>query len=181
MCLTLQLSPGVSMITVWKPGASRFFSEVRQCCRLMADVYPPRDPENQEQRWYRRRWCSVPNNIYEHPGDYGVLDFKWIKADPEAVNQVRSVHAPTNHKVFELVPPDFQTIIAEIYISMGEPPVTHAEQSAQLDRMMDEDEPNVKGVHPDDKGEIFAWFSDEEFLRVDLIWMNGSLEFNAQE
>lgn len=38
-----------------------------------------------------------------------------------------------------------------------------AEQSAQLDRMMDEDEPNVEGVHPDDDdGEIFAWFSDEE-------------------
>ncbi|KAJ7805822.1 hypothetical protein B0H14DRAFT_3770232 [Mycena olivaceomarginata] len=37
-----------------------------------------------------RNKILVPNDMYEHPGDYGVLDFK-IKADPEAINQVRSL------------------------------------------------------------------------------------------
>ncbi|KAJ7133065.1 hypothetical protein C8R44DRAFT_730264 [Mycena epipterygia] len=66
---------------------------------------------------------GVPNDMYEHPDNYGVLDFK-IKVDPEAIDQVRSLYAPTDHEVFQLVPPDFQTIIAEMYINIGEPPVT---------------------------------------------------------
>ncbi|KAJ7106244.1 hypothetical protein C8R44DRAFT_745316 [Mycena epipterygia] len=183
---------------------------------------------------------GVPNDMYEHPDNYGVLDFK-IKVDPKAIDQVRSLYAPTDHEVFQLVPPDFQTIIAEMYINIGEPPVTRetcwnvylqllagfraldeahqvphdidvewgyaltmagdahakdielmpdlqplknsedvvgpsgsyymggvnsgvgldAEQSAQLDRMMDEDEPNIGEAHSEDEGEIFAWFSDE--------------------
>ncbi|KAJ6613735.1 hypothetical protein B0H10DRAFT_1804947 [Mycena sp. CBHHK59/15] len=82
---------------------------------------------------------GVPNDMYEHPGDYGVLDFKachifqpvitylrmyQIKVDGEAIDDVRALYAPKDHEVFQLVPPDFQAIITQIYIESGQPPVT---------------------------------------------------------
>ncbi|KAJ7670123.1 hypothetical protein DFH06DRAFT_1372925 [Mycena polygramma] len=68
---------------------------------------------------------GVPNDICEHPANYGVLDFK-IKVNPNAINDVRGVFAPPENEVFQLVPPDFQDIIAQIYMDIGQPPVTRA-------------------------------------------------------
>ncbi|KAJ7611100.1 hypothetical protein DFH06DRAFT_1308571 [Mycena polygramma] len=65
---------------------------------------------------------GVPNDICEHPADYGVLDFK-IKVNPNAINDVRGVFAPPENEVFQLVPPDFQDIIAQIYMEIGQPPL----------------------------------------------------------
>ncbi|KAJ7466375.1 hypothetical protein FB451DRAFT_1340589 [Mycena latifolia] len=184
---------------------------------------------------------GVPNHMFEHPGDYGVLDFK-IQVQSGAIKEVRDLYAPQDHKVFQLVPPDFNEIIVGMYAEIGKPPVTrescwdiylqllndfraldeahnvphdldaewgyalamagdeHAEkmelipdlqplrngdsvvgpsgsyymggvnngqgldveQSDQLNRMIDEDEPRGQDDMDEDV-ELFAWFSDEEF------------------
>ncbi|KAJ7778041.1 hypothetical protein DFH07DRAFT_766255 [Mycena maculata] len=50
----------------------------------------------------------------------------------------------------------------------------HAEQSAELDRMLDEDEPIVQQDEQDnDTSDIFAWFSMKS-LRRGRMWMNAS-------
>ncbi|KAJ7206630.1 hypothetical protein GGX14DRAFT_367095, partial [Mycena pura] len=46
---------------------------------------------------------SVPNDMFEHPQDYGILDFK-IRVAPEHIQTVRELYAPTTHEVFQLVP-----------------------------------------------------------------------------
>ncbi|KAJ7203033.1 hypothetical protein GGX14DRAFT_399001 [Mycena pura] len=66
---------------------------------------------------------GVPNDMFEHPQDYGILDFK-IRVVPEHIQTVRELYAPTTHEVFQLVPPDFSTIITGIYGSLGSPPVS---------------------------------------------------------
>ncbi|KAJ7265692.1 hypothetical protein C8J57DRAFT_1620785 [Mycena rebaudengoi] len=66
---------------------------------------------------------GVPNLIAEHPEDYGVLDFK-VKVEQEAVDHVRALYAPPDHQVFELVPPEFHTMISAIYALLGQPDVT---------------------------------------------------------
>ncbi|KAJ6474357.1 hypothetical protein C8R45DRAFT_835079 [Mycena sanguinolenta] len=66
---------------------------------------------------------GVPNDMYEHPNDYGVLDFK-IKVRQDAIDTVRNLYAPRDHEVFELVPPDFSVIISQMYVELGQPPVT---------------------------------------------------------
>ncbi|KAJ6458318.1 hypothetical protein C8R47DRAFT_995285 [Mycena vitilis] len=68
---------------------------------------------------------GVPNDICEHPANYGVLDFK-IKVNSNAIHDVRGIFAPPGNEVFELVPPDFQAIIGKIYMEIGQPPVTRA-------------------------------------------------------
>ncbi|KAJ7176192.1 hypothetical protein C8R43DRAFT_942992 [Mycena crocata] len=165
-----------------------------------------------------------------------------------AIDKVRALYAPKEHEVFQLVPPDFQAIITQMYTEMGQPPVTrnncwdvylhllgrfralddthnipadidehwgyaltaawddcakeieltpnlrplrngdsvigpgglyymggvnngdglNAEQSEQLDQMLNEDEPAREEEDEEEDGnefEIFAWFSDEEFDR----------------
>ncbi|KAJ7465042.1 hypothetical protein FB451DRAFT_1352670 [Mycena latifolia] len=119
---------------------------------------------------------GVPNHMFEHPGDYGVLDFK-IQVQSGAIKEVRDLYAPQDHEVFQLVPPDFNEIIVGMYAEIGKPPVTrescwdiylqllndfHVEQSDQLNRMIDEDEPRGQDDMDEDV-ELFAWFSDEEF------------------
>ncbi|KAJ7668830.1 hypothetical protein B0H17DRAFT_1162310 [Mycena rosella] len=71
---------------------------------------------------------GVPNDMYEHPGDYRVLDFKvcTLVNLPEAIDEVRALHAAEDHNVFQLVPPDFHAIISQMYDEMGQPPVTRA-------------------------------------------------------
>ncbi|KAJ7601275.1 hypothetical protein DFH06DRAFT_898513, partial [Mycena polygramma] len=49
---------------------------------------------------------GVPNDICEHPANYGVLDFK-IKVTPNAINDVREVFVPPENQVFQSVPPNF--------------------------------------------------------------------------
>ncbi|KAJ7348305.1 hypothetical protein DFH08DRAFT_914298 [Mycena albidolilacea] len=66
---------------------------------------------------------GVPNDIYEHPSDYGVLDFK-IKVRQNAIDTVRNLYAPKDHEVFQLVPPDFAAIVSQMYVEIGQPPVT---------------------------------------------------------
>ncbi|KAJ7771896.1 hypothetical protein B0H14DRAFT_3096030 [Mycena olivaceomarginata] len=63
---------------------------------------------------------GVPNDIYEHPSDYGVLDFKVINSSA----QIRNLYAPKDHEVFQLVPPDFAAIVSQMYVEIGQPPVT---------------------------------------------------------
>ncbi|KAJ7032819.1 hypothetical protein C8F04DRAFT_958458, partial [Mycena alexandri] len=58
---------------------------------------------------------GVPTEMWEHPGDFGVLDFKVF---------CQLQFAPRENEVFQLVPPDFHAIIAQIYVEIGEPPVT---------------------------------------------------------
>ncbi|KAJ6488963.1 hypothetical protein C8R45DRAFT_1097301 [Mycena sanguinolenta] len=83
---------------------------------------------------------GVPNDMYEHPHDYGVLGFKvidlftymfillsankQIKLRQDAIDTVRNLYAPGDHEVFQLVPPDFLVIISQIYVELGQPPVT---------------------------------------------------------
>ncbi|KAJ7841523.1 hypothetical protein B0H14DRAFT_3140219 [Mycena olivaceomarginata] len=66
---------------------------------------------------------GVPNDMYEHPEDYGVLDFK-IKVRQDAIDTVRRIYAPRDHNIFQLVPPDFGVIISQMYNEIGQPPVT---------------------------------------------------------
>ncbi|KAJ7728282.1 hypothetical protein DFH07DRAFT_757330, partial [Mycena maculata] len=66
---------------------------------------------------------GVPNDMAEHPGDYGVLDFK-IKVEQEAIDMVRALYAPPDDEVFQLVPPDFHAIITQMYAEIGQPAVT---------------------------------------------------------
>ncbi|KAJ7177077.1 hypothetical protein C8R46DRAFT_1246406 [Mycena filopes] len=66
---------------------------------------------------------GVPTEMWEHPEDFGVLDFK-IKVEPAFIEEVREQFAPRDNEVFELVPPDFHAIIAQIYVEIGEPPIT---------------------------------------------------------
>ncbi|KAJ7730069.1 hypothetical protein DFH07DRAFT_756425 [Mycena maculata] len=66
---------------------------------------------------------GVPTDMSEHPGDYGVLDFK-IEVEKEAVDSVHALYGPKDHEIFQLVPPDFQAIITEMYVQLGQPPVT---------------------------------------------------------
>lgn len=47
-----------------------------------------------------------------------------IKVNPKSVEYVRSLYAPPDNPVFELVPQTFATYAAKIYKTMGEPTVT---------------------------------------------------------
>ncbi|KAF8188880.1 hypothetical protein K438DRAFT_1764135 [Mycena galopus ATCC 62051] len=75
---------------------------------------------------------GVLNNMYEHPNGYGVLDFKvidlfayisfshaneQIKIRQDAIDTGRNLYAPRDHKVFQLVPPDFSVIISQLLLS----------------------------------------------------------------
>ncbi|KAG6846489.1 hypothetical protein H0H93_013661 [Arthromyces matolae] len=66
---------------------------------------------------------GVPNDIYENPEDFGVLDFK-IKVDKEAIDYVRNLYAPQDHPVFQLVPPTFAEYAVQFYEAMNAPPVS---------------------------------------------------------
>ncbi|KAJ7744298.1 hypothetical protein DFH07DRAFT_869843 [Mycena maculata] len=66
---------------------------------------------------------GVPNDMAEHPGDYGVLDFK-LKVEQDAIDMVCALYAPLDHEVFQLVPPDFHAIIIQMYAEIGQPAVT---------------------------------------------------------
>ncbi|KAJ7214559.1 hypothetical protein GGX14DRAFT_360127, partial [Mycena pura] len=47
-----------------------------------------------------------------------------VKVEKDAINTVRALYAPKDHEVFQLVPPDFGVIITQIYIEIGQPPIT---------------------------------------------------------
>ncbi|KAJ7721440.1 hypothetical protein DFH07DRAFT_681133, partial [Mycena maculata] len=47
-----------------------------------------------------------------------------IKVEQEAIDMVRALYAPPDHEVFQLVPPDFHAIIAQMYAEIGQPAVT---------------------------------------------------------
>ncbi|KAK6984175.1 hypothetical protein R3P38DRAFT_357729 [Favolaschia claudopus] len=66
---------------------------------------------------------GVPNDMFEHPEDYGVLDFK-IKVRKENIDRVREIWAPRDHEVFQLVPPSFAVIIARMYEEINKPEIT---------------------------------------------------------
>ncbi|KAJ6475574.1 hypothetical protein C8R45DRAFT_1054726 [Mycena sanguinolenta] len=66
---------------------------------------------------------GVPNDMYDHPQDYGVLDSR-INVNQEAIDTVRNLYCPQDHEVFQLVPPDFAVIITQLYVEIGEPPIT---------------------------------------------------------
>ncbi|KAJ6461455.1 hypothetical protein C8R45DRAFT_1056028 [Mycena sanguinolenta] len=66
---------------------------------------------------------GVPNDMYDHPQDYGALDFK-ASVFQEAIDTVRNLYCPQDHEVFQLVPPDFAVIITQLYVEIGEPPIT---------------------------------------------------------
>ncbi|KAJ7196251.1 hypothetical protein GGX14DRAFT_673470 [Mycena pura] len=61
--------------------------------------------------------------MFLHPADHGILDFK-IPVNLEFVNTVRNLYAPPTHGVFQLVPPDFDTTISNLYTQFGSPPVS---------------------------------------------------------
>ncbi|KAJ7610495.1 hypothetical protein FB45DRAFT_761394, partial [Roridomyces roridus] len=66
---------------------------------------------------------GVPNDMFERPAEYGLLDFK-VKVQPEAIDEVRDLYTPRNHEVFQLDPPDFNIIISGLYFELGQPAVT---------------------------------------------------------
>ncbi|KAJ7767595.1 hypothetical protein B0H14DRAFT_2402735 [Mycena olivaceomarginata] len=75
-------------------------------------------------QWINLALCGgVPNDMFENPGDFGVLDFK-VMVHQDAIDQVRNLYAPKDHAVFQLVPPDFAVIINQLYCEIGQPPVT---------------------------------------------------------
>jgi hypothetical protein len=47
-----------------------------------------------------------------------------IKVRQDAIDTVRNLYAPRDHEVFQLVPPDFAGIISQMYVEIGQPPVT---------------------------------------------------------
>ncbi|KAJ6629680.1 hypothetical protein B0H10DRAFT_1939656 [Mycena sp. CBHHK59/15] len=61
--------------------------------------------------------------MHQAPEDFGLLDFK-ISVDPESIDYVRTLYAPPDHEVFELVPKDFAELAAEFYNQIGQPPIT---------------------------------------------------------
>jgi hypothetical protein len=44
-----------------------------------------------------------------------------ISVPTEAVEDARKLYAPSDHEVFALVPPDFATVVQDIYSSLGKP------------------------------------------------------------
>ncbi|KAF8141019.1 hypothetical protein K438DRAFT_1636426, partial [Mycena galopus ATCC 62051] len=72
---------------------------------------------------------GVPNHIVEAPEEYGALDFKAsrifsIRVDPASIAEVRTLYAPPDHEVFELVPKAFAELAAEFYLHLGQLPIT---------------------------------------------------------
>ncbi|KAJ7061128.1 hypothetical protein C8F01DRAFT_1083345 [Mycena amicta] len=86
------------------------------------DVYVER-LNNSKKRADRNKILphGVPNNIFEHPEDYGALNFK-VKVRKEAIDEVRSIYAPPSHEVFQLVPPDFYVLAMQFYAEISNPP-----------------------------------------------------------
>ncbi|KAG6825196.1 hypothetical protein H0H92_004418 [Tricholoma furcatifolium] len=66
---------------------------------------------------------GVPNDIYENPEDFGILDFK-IHVEKAAIDYVRSLYAPQDHPVFQLVPPTFAIYATQLYQAMGAPDIS---------------------------------------------------------
>ncbi|KAJ6488757.1 hypothetical protein C8R45DRAFT_827113, partial [Mycena sanguinolenta] len=64
---------------------------------------------------------GVLNDMYDHPQDYGVLDFKAIFFF-FCIRLLTQFETCT--EVFQLVPPDFAVIITQLYVEIGEPPIT---------------------------------------------------------
>ncbi|KAG6908222.1 hypothetical protein DXG01_005694 [Tephrocybe rancida] len=69
---------------------------------------------------------GAPNDIYTNPENFGVLDFKasTIHVEHQAIDYVRSLYAPPNHPVFELVPLTFGTYATQFYQTLGQPVIT---------------------------------------------------------
>ncbi|KAF8996698.1 hypothetical protein BDQ17DRAFT_1249445 [Cyathus striatus] len=66
---------------------------------------------------------GVPNDIFENPNEYGVLDFK-IPVKIEAIQEARTLFSPPTDPVFELVPNTFSNLTQNIYLRHGSPIIT---------------------------------------------------------
>ncbi|KAH8100012.1 hypothetical protein BXZ70DRAFT_907606 [Cristinia sonorae] len=67
---------------------------------------------------------GIPNDIAEHPEEYGGRDFKIIVPD-NLFDEMIHDWAPPDHPVFELVPATMERIIVAHYEAMGRPQVSH--------------------------------------------------------
>ncbi|KAJ7196274.1 hypothetical protein GGX14DRAFT_575086 [Mycena pura] len=65
-------------------------------------------------RWVFIPWLQCELDAYR----------KRIPVNLEFVNTVRNLFAPPTHEVFQLVPPDFDTTISNLYTQFGNPPVS---------------------------------------------------------
>ncbi|KAJ6580543.1 hypothetical protein DFH09DRAFT_1246021 [Mycena vulgaris] len=181
------LDVGVRRQFFWFPALTRLFSLVFRWVFipwLQSELDAYRDRVNNTAKRADRNKVlphGVPNDMYRHPENYGVLDFK-IKVKPQAIEEVRALYASRDHDVFQLVPPDFHAIIARMHVTIGQPSVPRGtcwnvylqllEQFSVLDDIhnippdLDAEWGMVGGqeTDQDDLGEIFAWFSDEEFV-----------------
>ncbi|KAJ7765932.1 hypothetical protein DFH07DRAFT_1014518 [Mycena maculata] len=101
----------------------------------------------------------ILDNLYNIPQD---MDAEW----GYALTMAREEHAKDIELIPNLQPLRNNDVIGPsgFYymggVNNGEG--LNSEQSAQLDRMLDEDEPPVAQDNEDDTSEIFAWFSDDE-------------------
>ncbi|KZT53342.1 hypothetical protein CALCODRAFT_404512, partial [Calocera cornea HHB12733] len=63
---------------------------------------------------------GIPNDILEHPARYGAKNFK-IHVSKDELCTVEDIYAPSDHPVFELVPPTFETEYQRVYRQLGSP------------------------------------------------------------
>ncbi|KAF8977242.1 hypothetical protein BDQ17DRAFT_1189215, partial [Cyathus striatus] len=66
---------------------------------------------------------GIPNDIFENPNEYGVLDFK-IPVKLEAIQEAHTLFSPPDHPVFELVPETFSDLAQDIYNQHNSPTIT---------------------------------------------------------
>ncbi|KAJ6587516.1 hypothetical protein DFH09DRAFT_1074747 [Mycena vulgaris] len=62
---------------------------------------------------------GVPNNMYEHPGDYDMLDFK-IQVQPANIDKVQALYAPVDHEMYTEMedPPVMCSTCWDIYLQL---------------------------------------------------------------
>ncbi|KAJ7145459.1 hypothetical protein C8R46DRAFT_1199641 [Mycena filopes] len=76
-------------------------------------------------RWVFIPWLQQELSAYRYRVNNTAKQAdRQIKVEPAFIEEVREQFAPRDNEVFELVPPDFHAIIAQIYVEIGEPPIT---------------------------------------------------------
>ncbi|KXN81577.1 hypothetical protein AN958_04425 [Leucoagaricus sp. SymC.cos] len=65
---------------------------------------------------------GVPLDIFDSPHQYSILNFK-VMMLPGVIAEARQLYVNPEHKVFQLVPPDFMHYATRIYSTLGSPAI----------------------------------------------------------
>ncbi|KAJ3774485.1 hypothetical protein FB446DRAFT_786925 [Lentinula raphanica] len=68
---------------------------------------------------------GVPSHIEKSPESYGAVDFG-IEVEARYINTIAETFAPSDHPVFQLVPPSFAEMIGAFYITLESPTITRS-------------------------------------------------------